>query len=181
MLHHACKFRPPLYVVRNLFELDTFNASRIDSRGRYPLHLALEHESDVKVVKFLIKNNKAAVAAQDVYGQTPLHMVVQQFTEKRERNSLYERNNFLDIGDVISFVDSIEALDLILLLCDAVPSSPLVEDSNGMTALEYAIDVEADCKLVKALQEKMRIAHLLQIKKNRSQLLPWNIGVACAA
>lgn len=181
MLHHACKFRPPLYVVRNLFELDTFNASRIDSRGRYPLHLALEHESDVKVVKFLIENNKAAVAAQDVYGQTPLHMVVQQFTEKRERNSLYERNNYLDIGDVISFVDSIEALDLILLLCDAVPSSPLVEDSNGMTALEYAIDVEADCKLVKALQEKMRIAHLLQIKKNRSQLLPWNIGVACAA
>jgi len=175
LLHLACNFRPPLYVARNLFEFDTFNASRIDSKRRYPLHLALEYESDVEVVKFLIESNKAAVIAQDVYGKTPLHMVVLKCAEK------IERNESQDLGDIRSFIDSVEMLELILLLCDAVPSAPFVEDNNGMTALEYAIDVEADYELVKALQVEMQIAHIFQMKKNRSQSSPSHNTVARAA
>ena len=101
LLHLACNFRPPLYVVRNLFEFDTFNASRIDSKRRYPLHLALEHESAVEVVEFLIESNKAAVISQDVYGKTPLHMVVLKCAEKIERNELQ------DLGDIIEFIDTV--------------------------------------------------------------------------
>jgi len=175
LLHFACNFRPPLYVVRNLLEFDAFNASGIDSKRRYPLHLALEYESAVEVVKFLIESNKAAVIAQDVYGKTPLHMVVLKCAEKIERNELQ------DFGGIISFIDSVEMLELILLLCDAVPSAPFVEDNNGMTALEYAIDVEADYELVKALQVEMQIAHIFQMKKNRSQSSPSHNTVARAA
>ena len=175
LLHLACNFTPPLYVVRNLLEFDTFNASRIDSKRRYPLHLALEYESDVKVVKFLIESNKAAVIAQDVYGKTPLHMVVLKCAEKMERNELQ------DLGGIISFIDSVEMLKFLLLLCDAVPSAPFIEDNNGMTALEYAIDVEADFKLVKALQEKMQIGCMFQMKKNRSRSPPSHTAGARAA
>ena len=175
LLHLACNFTPPLYVVRNLLEFDTFNASRIDSKRRYPLHLALEYESDVEVVKFLIESNKAAVIAQDVYGKTPLHMVVLKSAEQMERNDLQ------DWGDIISFIDSVEMLEIILLLCDAVPIAPFVENNNGMNALEYAIDVEADCKLVKALKETMQIEHTLQMRKNRSRSPPSHGAGACAA
>jgi len=175
LLHLACNFRPPLYVARNLFEFDTFNASRIDSKRRYPLHLALEYGSSVEVVKFLIESNKAAVIARDVYGKTPLHMVVLKCAEKMERNKLQE------LGDIRSFVDSVEMLDLISLLCDAVPSAPFVEDNNGMTALEYAIDVESDCKLVKELQQRMQMARIFQMKKNRSRSPPSHVAGARAA
>jgi len=175
LLHLACNFSPPLYVARNLFELDTFNASRIDSKRRYPLHLALEHESAVEVIKFLIESNKVAVEAQDVNGKTSLHMVVEQCAERRERSKC----DYL--GDITSFVDTVDMLELISLLCDAVPSSPFIEDNNGMTALEYAIDVEADYELVKALQVEMQIAHIFQMKKNRSQSSPSHNTVARAA
>jgi len=175
LLHFACNFWPPLYVVRNLLEFDAFNASQIDSKRRYPLHLALEHESAVEVVKFLIESNTSAVIAKDVYGKTPLHMVVLKCVEKMERHELQY------LGDIRSFIDSVEMLELILLLCDAVPLAPFVEDNNGMTALEYAIDVEADYKVVKALQQKMQIVNMLQMKKNQYRSPPSHAAGACAA
>jgi len=174
LLHLACNFRPPLYVVRNLFEFDSFNASRIDSRRRYPLHLALEHKSAVDVVEFLIKSNKVAVGAQDVNGKTPLHMVIEQCAERRERN----KNQ--DLGEITSFAELLDMLELILLLCDAVPSAPFVEDNNGINALEYAIDIEADRELVNALQEKMQKSHTFQMKENLSPSTP-SLGTVSSA
>jgi len=162
LLHLACKFKPPLYIVCNFCALDSLHASQMDSNGRYALHLAVEYQSSVEVVQFLIERHAVSAEARDIYGQTPLCIAVQQCKEKWQRQ-------FMDHTEIS--LQSTYMINIIDLLCDAYPALPLVEDKNEMTVLEYAIIAEVDWKVIHALIQKMKKAHYFKVKKNRSEAL----------
>jgi len=172
LLHLACKFKPPLYIVRNLYALDSFSASQTDSDGRCPLHLAVEYQSSVEVVQFLIESHTLATEARDIYGLTPLHIAVQQCKDKFKRL-------FMDSIEISS--ESTYMINIINLLCDAYPALPLAEDKNEMSALEYAIIAEVDGKVICTLLDKMEKAHCFNRKKNRSKALSSQGAIAYAA
>jgi len=161
LLHLACKFKPPLHIVRNLYALDPFNASQMDSNRRYPLHLAVEYQSSLEVVQFLIESHTLAAESRDIYGRTPLYIAVQQCKEKWKRQNM---------GGLRILFEATYMINIIDLLCDAYPALPLVEDENEMTVLEYAITAEVDGRVIFTLLDKMEKAHYFKMK-NRSKAL----------
>jgi len=146
--------------VRNLYALDSFNASQTDSDGRCPLHLAVEYQSSVEVIQFL--SCTLATEARDIYGLTPLHIAVQQCKHKFKRLSM----DSIEISSESTYM-----IHIINLLCDAYPALAVVEDKNEMSALEYAIIAEVDGKVIGTLQDKMKKVHCFNRKKNRSKVL----------
>merc|ERR1712048_1101287 len=171
LLHLACKLRPPLSVLRNLYAREPFNASKMDSDRRYPLHHALEHKSSIEVLQFLIKKNRLAVKARDVSGRTPLYIAVQQCRERWERQTMGSTRISLETTYVMNVID---------LLCDTYPALALVEDENGMSALEYAIIAELDGRVICTLAEKMQKGHIFNMM-NQSKTLSSSSIVAHAA
>ena len=154
-LHFIFRFHPPLDVVQKIVKYFPQYIYRIDRDIHPLLHIATRWGASSLVIKFLLQLSPNAEAVQDYLGKTPMILACQ----------LYQRNFVPSIEDnnnsypstlkksMLKFVQALYKID---------PELVRLKSKDGATALEYAITIEADRKVV-------RLLHMASIKD-------WNIG-----
>eukprot|EP00586_Coscinodiscus_wailesii_P003463 CAMPEP_0172485456 /NCGR_PEP_ID=MMETSP1066-20121228/13500_1 /TAXON_ID=671091 /ORGANISM="Coscinodiscus wailesii, Strain CCMP2513" /LENGTH=190 /DNA_ID=CAMNT_0013250739 /DNA_START=304 /DNA_END=876 /DNA_ORIENTATION=- len=115
----------------------------MDCMGRFPLHIASKFGASTSVIKHLVKKNPKAAEMQDTSGQTPLHL---EFYDYRWKSLVSD-----------------SAHHTVKCLCDVAPKSVVLDDKDGMSAIEYAIDEEADMKVIRLLQKTSQSFRKLKI------------------
>ena len=140
-LHFACRFYPPWDVLKAIDRIHPDFMTQVDSTGRTALHVAAKHGASPQVIRFLCAKYPDAAGAQDVFGRLPLHNVCKHYTK---------RYNPAKCEDV-PLAESMR--DVVRTLCRTAPKSVNLEDVDGFSALEYAIEYDAPFKVVRDIQK----------------------------
>ena len=140
-LHYACRFYPPFDVVKLIHLANPEYITQVDSAGRTVLHTAIRYGSDPRTVRYLGAKYPSAVGALDLANQTPLHYLCWHYGASHD--------------PIKSRGDKAECmLEIVRALFANSPKQTVnVENEDGCTALELAIETGAPYKLVKFLQK----------------------------
>ena len=122
-------------------------ASRPDSLGRLPLHVAAGCRCSHPAVRVLVDRHPAACLVRDDDGRTPLILACDAGCE------LFEGDAPADVSSAAA--KGSPCLDVVRALSTCVRCVPL-EDRDGMSALEHAIVSGADMRVVRTLQHLER-------------------------
>jgi ankyrin repeat protein len=114
-----------------------------DHLGRLPLHYACQHCASPHIVSFLLHTDPSLACQQDITGKTPLHLACQYYVRSY--------CPYLQLKSSLSADDA--AMAVIHEICESIPSAVNVEDVEGRTALEYAIEAGLPFNLVRKLQK----------------------------
>ena len=144
VIHFAVRFQSPLRTVLLLSRHFPSSLEQSDATGRYPIHVAAKWGAMPDVIEFLIRTNPAAAGVQDDLGKTPMHYVAEYYTRNYNRR----------IASVCPVNESM--LLVVKLLKNAAPKSVNLEDHDGVNAIEYALESDADIKVVKTMQRACR-------------------------
>lgn len=159
-LLHACLcHNPPLEVVVQIITMlpDRTSALRVqDSMGRTPLHIAVACDAEPMVIKILSSTDPTTCSILDSDGRSPLHLAcdsscciqddIDSLSQPRERKA--------------------PSYGSVLILLSESLGPALIEDEDGMSALEYAIISDASIEIVKLLQ-KVAVRSLQEIERHR--------------
>ena len=117
------------------------SVSNVNNKQQYPLHTAAQSGAAPSIIKSLTDAFIDAADHPDIDGKTPLHLACQHYA------SAYRPTKHLD-GSLVSLQDAmVESIQLLNR-----PAVVNMEDEEGMTALEYAIDTNADLRIIKNMQ-----------------------------
>ncbi|KAL7539108.1 hypothetical protein ACHAWF_006299 [Thalassiosira exigua] len=142
LLHHCLRYDPPLRIVAKMLQMlpDRTAALRAqDHMGRTPLHVAAACHADPMVLKLLGNADPTTCRVQDEDGRTPLHLACDgsSGTGNEDEGSLRRAPCYDSVRALLS-----ESLD-----------AAVVEDEDGMNALEHAIMSDASMEVVNLLQK----------------------------
>ena len=141
-LSFACRFHPPLDVIRALMDLLPPDVARkTDPIGRSPLHVAAKWGAAPRVIRFLSEAHPKSAGLQDTSGKTPLHLACESYASKYSSSKT----------DGKPLKESM--LEVVRYLCKLSPTTVNIEDNEDFTALEYAIENDLDIKVVRSLQK----------------------------
>ncbi len=147
---HACvRYNPPAEIVKILLDLNPEAPACVDVANRTPLHVAVGMHANKSVIETLIRVYPNACATLDWEGKTPLHLACNGCCDLFEEE---EGDNAMSNDNMAS-----PCLDTIRTLLNACPLAVVVEDQDGMTALEHAIISDASLKVVELLQITTRV------------------------
>lgn len=139
-LHFACRFYPPFDVVKLIHMANPEYITQVDSAGRTVLHTAIRYGSDPRTIRYICAKCPSAAGSLDLTNQTPIHYLCRYYAESHD--PLKSRGDKTDCMREITRV----------LFANSPPQTVNVEDEDGCTALERAIETDAPYKLVKFLQ-----------------------------
>eukprot|EP00571_Detonula_confervacea_P012044 CAMPEP_0172308290 /NCGR_PEP_ID=MMETSP1058-20130122/8934_1 /TAXON_ID=83371 /ORGANISM="Detonula confervacea, Strain CCMP 353" /LENGTH=247 /DNA_ID=CAMNT_0013020673 /DNA_START=135 /DNA_END=878 /DNA_ORIENTATION=- len=144
ILHACAKFNPPSLLVERIIELCPNDTSSQDCLDRTPLHVAAGTGASRNVIKVLVEAHPDACMVQDKDGRTPLHLACDSSCELFEDNgiALYDRPT--------------PSYGTIGVLLEASLDSAVLEDKDGMSAIEYALFSNADLQVVQLIQRAAR-------------------------
>jgi hypothetical protein len=181
-LRFACWFDASLEVVEYLYQRNPQAISARNVNGQLPFHFAIRHDStnSVKVVKFLIKNNRT-YEVDERNGDHLLHMVCGRHPEThllkhmidKYPDALLRRNNLgqlpLHVRTVRMRLGTLSPEEKFADLIDAIPFALLAEDSVGETPACAGYIARTDspnyqCYLQKCEQ---RVRDWIKIRQNR--------------
>ena len=131
-LHKCVLYDPPPHIVQLLLAISPESLSHVDCLHRTPLHVAAWKGAKLSIIQLLADAYPDACSVQDVDGKTPLILLLEN-----------------DCREATQDPPSIEQ---ILTFIKAYPTSLLLEDNDGASALEHAILSEATIEVVKVLQ-----------------------------
>lgn len=139
ILHACARFNPPSSMVRTMIELCPDAPHSQDCLNRTPLHVATGTGASSPVIKALVDAYPAACLIQDKDGRSPLHMACDASCELFEDDRSSERPapSYRTIGVLLS----------------ASLESAVLEDEDGMSAIEYALFSNADLQTVRLIQK----------------------------
>ncbi len=140
LLHLVCRVHPPADIVSTLIDAFPDVAKKCNSWGSTALHLAAAWGASAQVIDVLINANADACSMRDASGKTPLLLTCQHCCEKATCDS--GRGAFVKGPNPA----------VICSLLKASPDVVAMEDTDDMTALEYAIVCGASEKVVRKLQ-----------------------------
>eukprot|EP00562_Extubocellulus_spinifer_P006720 CAMPEP_0178516230 /NCGR_PEP_ID=MMETSP0696-20121128/24994_1 /TAXON_ID=265572 /ORGANISM="Extubocellulus spinifer, Strain CCMP396" /LENGTH=363 /DNA_ID=CAMNT_0020146475 /DNA_START=248 /DNA_END=1339 /DNA_ORIENTATION=+ len=141
-LSFACRFHPPLDVIRALMDLLPPDVVRkTDPIGRSPLHVAAKWGAAPRVIRFLSEAYPDSGGLQDTSGKTPLHLACESYASKYSSSKTDDKPLKESMLEVVRF------------LCKLSPTTVNIEDNEDFTALEYAIENDLDIKVVRSLQK----------------------------
>lgn len=152
LLHVCLRYNPPLEVVLKMIKMFSDRTAALraqDAMGRTPLHIAAAYDADPTVLKLLGSADPMTCSILDKDGRSPLHLACDSSC-----NILHDENA-IPTGpqepqrqhrDVPSY-DAVRAL-----LSESLHPA-LIEDEDGMSALEYAIISDASIEVVNLLQK----------------------------
>jgi ankyrin repeat protein len=144
IMHLCCRFYPPLDILFGLYECNPKALFTADQWGQFPLHTACRCGASFDIIAlFLMKESKDLLTAQDKIGKTPLHLMCEYFMQSYDP--------MLGDADGISPQDAM--LEIIQRMYAASTSIVNIEDDEGSTALEIAIECGAPLTVVKKLQK----------------------------
>ena len=141
VIHFAARFQAPLRILSLLARLYPASLSSADITGRYPIHVASKWGATPDVIAYLIKSNPTVAGVPDSTGKTPMHYVGECYLRHFD-NPIYNRDDSM--------------LQVVRLLKNAAPNSVNLEDNEGMNAIEYALESDANLKVVKTMQRACR-------------------------
>ena len=130
ILHYACRFDPPLGVIKLIHKVCPSAVFEKDHDGRFALHIACKYGCRLEVIEYLLQENTSASRRTDRMRCTPLHLL---FKSEREEG-MNDKNDDLKL--------------ISKALIKAAPLSVLFEDNDGFTALEHAIDGLNDMSII---------------------------------
>jgi len=148
ILHAVSRFDPPSILVKRIIELCPGAPAAQDVLNRTPLHVAAGTGAGSVVIKVLVDAYPRACLVQDTDGRTPLHMACDTSTELFEDNrgsrTVRETPSYRSIG---------------VLLRGSLDSA-IVEDEDGMSAIEYALCSDAELQTVRLIQKAAQKVHV---------------------
>lgn len=150
ILHACVRFNPPSDLVTKMIELCPTSPSGTDCLGRCPLHVATGCGVDSDLIKVLVEAYPEACTIQDSDGRTPLHMSCDLHTELFEE-SAFEKTQV--------------SHQTIQILLKASLESSIIEDDDGMSAIEYALFSEAKLDTVRLIQ---KAAQHVRVRKQKA-------------
>lgn len=157
ILHACSRFNPPPYVILRIIELCPDAPRARDCLDRTPLHVMAGTCAASFVIEVLVDAFPDACMIQDMDGRTPLHFACDSSCE------LFEDNN--SASTTPRPPPSYRTIDI---LVKASLDSVILEDEDGMSAIEYALCSNADLQTVKLLQ---RAAQKVMIRKQEEERL----------
>lgn len=154
ILHAVARFDPPSILIKRIIELCPTAPMSQDVLNRTPLHVAAGTGAGSVVIKTLVDAYPEACMIQDTDGRTPLHMACDTSTELFEDNrgsDLYREVPYRTVG----------------VLLRASLNSAVLEDEDGMSAIEYALCSNADLQTVRLIQKACQKVRLREHEKER--------------
>ena len=155
-LHACARFNPPPHIVYMYLDILPESAASIDCLGRYPLHVAAGTRSNIQVLDIIAQAYPNACDSQDDDGKTPLMLACDTSCELFEDDNEIRREP--------------PSCEVIMTLMKASPYSLLLEDEDGMSALEHSIFSDAPFEVVKLLQRGTK--ELREIQHREKGLTP---------
>lgn len=148
---HACiRYNPPTELVKILLDLEPEAPACVDVANRTPLHVAVGMHANISTIETLVQVYPDACATLDWEGKTPLHLACDGCCELFEEE---EEDKATSKDDMASTIRTKKpCLETIRTILNACPLAAVVEDQDGMTALEHAIMSDASFKIVSLLQ-----------------------------
>ena len=137
LLHAVARFDPPPQIVQEIIELCPYAPRSQDCLGRTPLHVMAGTGTSNEVIKVLATAFPGACMIQDVDGRSPLHLLCNSSCK------LFEDDNKSK---------SKPSRESVVELLIASPESVMLEDNEGISAIEYALCSLCDMKTIKLLQ-----------------------------
>ncbi|KAL7546086.1 hypothetical protein ACHAWF_009424 [Thalassiosira exigua] len=163
ILHACARFNPPSLLVSRMIELCPDAPSSRDCLNRTPLHVAAGTGASCTVLKVLVDAYPEACTIQDNDGRSPLHMACDShcelFEDNGESSTRREAPSYRTIGVLLS--GSLE--------------SAILEDEDGMSAIEYALCSSAELKTIRLLQ---KAAQKVRLNKYQEEQASKNEGKA---
>ncbi|KAL9187778.1 hypothetical protein ACHAXT_006156 [Thalassiosira profunda] len=155
VLHACVRFSPPHAVVNKMVALCPDAAASRDCLDRTPLHVAAGTGAGAAVVKVLADACPSAAMVQDQDGRTPLHLACDSscelFEDDRSRGVRRGPPSYRTVGVLLS----------------AALGAAVLEDEDGMSAIEYALFSGADLQTVRLIQRAAQKVHLQKEKEKR--------------
>lgn len=148
LLHAVCKHNPPLFVVKEIVSMSRDSCFEADCTGKLPLHIAVEHVAGFDVIIFLINQNKVAASVCDDNGCFPIHLL---FKKLKEKSTIYGSSRSSSV-----YLPNFGRL--VRYLCRVSPEIITLEDGDGVSPIEYAIEEEVDTTILSHLQRLSQTA-----------------------
>ena len=136
ILLFACRFNPPFDIVDFLVKLNPQATFEKDAKGRYALHIACKYGCDYEVIELLLKSNPGAAKEIDINYQSPYLLACKSYVKNNKWSSATK-----DLLKVLKEFDKIDT------------RMHALEDKNGVTPLEYAIEEELSMKVITYIQQ----------------------------
>lgn len=154
ILHACARFNPPAILINRMIELCPDAPRSQDCLSRTPLHVAAGTGASSALLKVLVDSYPDACMIQDKDGRTPLHMACDSSCE------LFEDNRGRTHRPVPTY-------ETIAVLLSASLNSAILEDEDGMSAIEYALCSDADLQTVRLIQ---KAAQKVMLKKHEEEI-----------
>jgi len=178
LLHHACKYQPPIRVIKEIMKASPDLGYINNSDGHSPLHIAAQFGASPELIHFFCLVYPDTAELQDFKGRTPLQLACKSYIK-------YYR--------VTPSRTAQEALlSTVKILVRTSPTTVNLEDLDGMSASDYMLDTNTDWNILaviqnasvrewerrRALLEKTKIETLSQDKyQGQRSSLPQEITV----
>ena len=143
LLHAIVKYDPPLEIVARMIEFCPDMPAATDCLHRTPLHVAAGSRASASLIELLAHAHPAACDAQDEERKTPLHFACDSSCV------LFES----DIHESGSIPRQPPNHEVVAVLLSYSVHAVTLEDDEGMTPLEHAIQSDASMETVKLLQQ----------------------------
>ena len=140
LLHVACRCQAPLSLVKKIANLCENQISELDCLYRLPFHVAVEYRAPYDVIEFLLKKKISAGSQVDAYQNTPLHIALIGYKEKKDTYSDLELKEYNDY--LVKFVN---------LICQVAPSSLYERNIKDLTPYEIACSEGAISEILNML------------------------------
>ena len=139
ILHAVCRKNPPLHIVSIIVSMFPKTVSQLNNSNQYPIHVASQCGALPKIIQQLDQYCPDGFRSCDISGKTPLHLACEHYP-----------SSYRSVKENMSPIEPME--EIISILTRKTLSVIHIEDENGMTALEYAIDTGIDLVIIQKLQ-----------------------------
>lgn len=171
ILHHVCCYQPPLSIIKFIVNSHGDGVlTEQDCLNRYPLRAAIEYDAPYPVIEYLLKKYPPAVIQKcSVDGNTPMHVAIKRYTEKAIKHK--------DEGDDFDFNKYF--MKVIRLISEEVPLSLTQKNSNGLSPLELATQLDVRLKfdkskpkgIIDVISKKLKIFYIEYLFRIRRRTL----------
>ena len=136
LLHIACKFNPPLDIVKSLIKSNPLAPHEMDCKERYPLHIACEYGCEFEVIQLLTTSNPNAVKKIDIDCRSPYLLACRSYVKNSKWSSATK--------DLLKVLKKLDEIDTVMYA---------LEDIDDMTPLEYAVEAELSMRVITYIQQ----------------------------
>jgi len=172
ILHVLVACNPPLDLVKRVNSLFPSMMATLDSDLATPLHTAVAKEAPLNVVKYLLEKRPAAASQRDRDGKTPLILACEGMGPLVAIAAGYDDGARREDNWHVQ-----QAEELVRKLAFASPRSVVVEDEDGLTAVEHLITSEAPKRTIRVLQHiAVKVMRKLEVRDKEDKRRSDNVG-----